>query len=122
MPKNSNYVFVDHDFMIGDADDFIRGFAIMKRDVWELNVQNYLSYVKDNFDVEDPAKAKIEIEINQGLFEVSISDYRVKPCTEKELKVFSHFFGESYSYEKTKGIMVSQGKFRDPTYWIQYME
>jgi frataxin-like iron-binding protein CyaY len=122
MPNDSAYVFVDHNFMIGDADDFIKGFAIMERNAWELNVQNYLNCVEDNFDVEDPAKAKIEIEVNQGLVEISFDDYTVKPCTKKELEVFSRFFGESYSYEKEKGIMVSQGKFREPTYWIQYME
>lgn len=121
MTNNSKYVFVDHNFMVGDADDSIEGFAIMERSAWEADAQKYINHVTDNFEVDDPEKDEIDIEVYSSPIQVRLSNYRVKPCTDEELKTFCNFFGESYSYQKEKGIMCSQGKFREPSYWIQHM-
>lgn len=121
MTNNSKYVFIDHNFVVGDGDDYIEGFAIMERSAWETQVQKYIDCVNDNFEVKDPKEARIELETSSGFFEVTLSNYNVKPCTEEELKIFYNFFGESYSYQKEQGIMCSRGRFREPSYWIEYM-
>ena len=105
--EQEEFVFVELDIMLGDADSNISGFAVLLKSDWEEEAEEFKKHLEKK-------KVKyLELEdYNFGTFEVSLDKYTVKPCTKAERATFKKFFGKEISY----------GDFRSPLEFLEYEE
>ena len=105
--EQEEFVLVELDIMLGDADSDISGFAVLLKSDWEEEAEEFKKHLEKK-------KVKyLELEdYNFGTFEVNLDKYTVKPCTKAERATFKKFFGKELSY----------GDFRLPLEFLEYEE
>lgn len=111
--NNSELVFVDFYMMLGDADGHEHGFAIMERTIWkeeEKALKDYLDELGQDF---------LEVDTGEYLGELSLKNYKVKPCTREEAETMIKFHGKTHGYQ-TKVLFESFG-WQSPSDFLERM-
>jgi hypothetical protein len=123
--NETKYLFIAHDFMIGDGDDYIRGSALVEEAFWVKQVAAYIEAVEGCCDLstftEEEKKTGnylIAVYHNDCELEISPSDYEVQKCTLEEAQVLNKFLGGK-EFKVRDGCVFTSGNWRPLLYWIR---
>lgn len=107
-PPGTEWVFVDIDVMLGDGDGTIHGFAVLTKEKWEKDADNFKKALAKQ------KKTQAEVDNVWGLTFIDLSNYEAMPCTSEKMETLREFFPS-----QEDGFRVKYGDFQLPTEFLE---
>ncbi|TXH11311.1 MAG: hypothetical protein E6R04_01575 [Spirochaetes bacterium] len=119
------FLFIKHDFMLGDGDDYLPGTALVERSYWLDQCETFRKAVEENYDPSIFSETErktgnysVDIVYNDFDLKVGSRDYTVRECTSEEAVTLNKFLNPGREFKVREGVVFTDGRWRELTYWI----